>query len=499
MDIQFSLFAALAALVTYSLYHVLYTFYWHPLARFPGPPVAALTRLYRAYIDCSPTKSFVHTLGDLREKYGDIIRIGPNELHFFSPAAYLEIFNPNNRWDKEKSLYHSMGEDRSSFGYLTYREAKERKDILSRRLSKKAVVEGERIVEGIVVDLCKTFEQNGSKPVDLFYAFRCMAMDIITYLCFANSVDAVHAPNYEAPIILAMDASMGAFVRFKHANWYKNMIMNCPPKLSKIISPATAGLVELQTLLKKQINDLCTDPSALSKLPHNTTIYHELLRPEAYRTGTAPDSGSLYEESQALMFGGADTTGATLMHGSFYILRSPEVYRKMKEELISIWPEIEKPPRWEELERLPYLTAVIKESLRISPGVASPLPRVVPEGGAIIANTPIPGGTIVMHASHFIHRNPEIFSDPDEFRPERWLGEESHALDKWLLSFSRGPRSCLGQHLAWAELYLCYAHVYRKFDVEVDPSSPKELEWRDCFLPEYVGPHLRAKMRPVSA
>jgi cytochrome P450 len=55
------------------------------------------------------------------------------------------------------------------------------------------------------------------------------------------------------------------------------------------------------------------------------------------------------------MFGGADTTGATLMHGSFYILRSPEVYRKMKEELFSIWSEIEKPPRWEELERLPYL------------------------------------------------------------------------------------------------------------------------------------------------
>jgi hypothetical protein len=55
----------------------------------------------------------------------------------------------------------------------------------------------------------------------------------ISDLCFANSVDAVYASNYEAPIILAVDASMVAFVRFKHATWYKNMIMNCPPKLSK--------------------------------------------------------------------------------------------------------------------------------------------------------------------------------------------------------------------------------------------------------------------------
>jgi hypothetical protein len=62
-----------SALIAYYLYHILYTFYWHPLARLSGPPVAALTRFYRAYIDCSPSKSFVHTLGDLRQKYGMIV------------------------------------------------------------------------------------------------------------------------------------------------------------------------------------------------------------------------------------------------------------------------------------------------------------------------------------------------------------------------------------------------------------------------------------------
>ncbi|KAL4879870.1 cytochrome P450 [Aspergillus karnatakaensis] len=486
-----------AAVLTYAVYHILNTFYWHPLARFKGPRVAALTRLYRAFIDCS-NRSFVHTLEGLRGEYGEIVRTGPNELHFFTPAAYLEIYNPNNRWDKEESLYHSFGEDRSSFGYLTYREAKERKDAMSRRFSRKAIQDGQKIVGGIIVNLCKTFEKNSSTPVDLFYAFRCMSMDVITYLCFANSVDAVHTPNYKAPIILAMDASMRVFVRFKHAAWYKNMIVNCPPSLSKILSPSTAGLVDLQTLLKAQIDEIATDPSKLEKLPHATTVYHELLRPDAYRSGTVPSKESLYEESQALMFGGADTTGATLMHGSFYILSRREVYGTLKEELRAAWPDVHgSAPTWEELERLPYLTAVIKESLRISPGVASPLPRVVPASGAVIDGTPIPGGTIVAHASHFVHRNAEIFANPDEFIPERWMGEEGKKLDKWLLSFSRGPRSCLGQQLAWAELYLCYAHVYRKFDVEMDASSPKELKWKDCFLPDYIGSHLKARLTPV--
>lgn len=53
--------------------------------------------------------------------------------------------------------------------------------------------------------------------------------------------------------------------------------------------------------------------------------------------------------------------------------------------------------------------------------------------------------TVVAHASHFVHRNPDVFGNPDEFIPDRWLGENGRALERWLLSFSRGPRSCLGQ------------------------------------------------------
>ncbi|KAL1989053.1 hypothetical protein VTN96DRAFT_5816 [Rasamsonia emersonii] len=486
---------AVAGFAAWILYRMLQNCVWHPLARFPGPRIAAISPLYRAYIDCVAQSSFVHTLEKLHAKYGDIVRVGPNELHFANPSAYLEIFNSNNRWDKEESVYHSFGEDRSSFGFLTYKEAKERKDVLTKMFSKKAIADVQGLIVEKVVDLCKSFERRGNEPVDLFYAFRCMSMDVITYLCFGNSVNAINAPNHEAPIILAMEASLPVFVCFKHSSLYKGMIMNCPPRISKIVSPATAGLVDLQQLLKKQISELTSNPENLKKLPHSTTIYHELLRPEAYRSGTAPSSESLYEEAQALLFGGADTTGTTLMHGTFYILSLPEIYRKLKEELLRAWPDLEKQPGLSELEKMPYLTAVIKESLRVSPGVASPLPRVVPAPGATISQTFIPGGTVVQMSSHFVHRNPAIFENPDAFNPERWLDAKGKDLDKWLVAFSRGPRSCLGVNLAWAELYICFAHVFRKFDIELDPSSPEKLVWRDCFLPEYRGPHLKARLR----
>lgn len=106
--------------------------------------------------------------------------------------------------------------------------------------------------ESLVVEktkaLCAAFERqsSASKSADLFFAFRCMTMDVIMTFCFGKPIDAVDAPDFKAPILLAMDASMPVFLRFKYSDLFKNMILKCPPKLSKIISPSTAGLVDLQ-------------------------------------------------------------------------------------------------------------------------------------------------------------------------------------------------------------------------------------------------------------
>jgi cytochrome P450 len=222
-------------------------------------------------------------------------------------------------------------------------------------------------------------------------------MDIITYLCFGSSVDAINAPGFQAPIIEAMDASLPVFVRFKHSELYKNMIMNCPPKLSKLLSPATSGLVDMQQMIKSQIQDLAQHPEKLKHLPHNMTIYHQLMDREAYRTNTVPSEGSLYEETQALMFAGSDTTGNALMVGTFHLLKQPDRYAKFKKEIMSVWPKIDTgTPSLRELEILPYFNAVIKESLRLSVGVVSGLLRVVPKEGAKIGAVFVPGDVCIL-------------------------------------------------------------------------------------------------------
>lgn len=120
--------------------------------------------------------------------------------------------------------------------------------MLNRSFSQAAIEGAESLCVEKTKALCAAFERQSkaSRSADLFFAFRCMTMDMIMTFCFGKPIHAVEAPDFKAPILVAMDASLPVFIRFKYSDLYKNMILKCPPKLSKIISPSTAGLVDLQ-------------------------------------------------------------------------------------------------------------------------------------------------------------------------------------------------------------------------------------------------------------
>jgi len=126
-------------------------------------------------------------------------------------------------------------------------------------------------------------------------------------------------------------------------------------------------------------------------------------------------------------------------------------------------------PNLQELENLPYLNAVIREGLRLCHPVTHRISRAFPDKTLMYHDQAIPAGTNVNMTSMLIHENEDIFPDPMVFRPERWLGNES--LQRYLLPFSKGSRSCLGINLAWAEMYLIVASVYRRFDFDVSDVS----------------------------
>jgi hypothetical protein len=106
--------------------------------------------------------------------------------------------------------------------------------------------------------------------------------------------------------------------------------------------------------LDQQVSTLMADRTKLDNLSHSSTIYHLLLGPEV----TAPPSHlSILEETQTQVFAG-ESSGLTLMHGSFHIVQTPRVYQKLKDELTATWPNLDQPPSLATLERLPYLVSL---------------------------------------------------------------------------------------------------------------------------------------------
>lgn len=135
-------------------------------------------------------------------------------------------------------------------------------------------------------------------------------------------------------------------------------------------------------------------------------------------------------------------------------------------------PSLESFPSFAALENLPYLSAVVKESLRLCNPVTHRLSRIFPDKALRYQDYVIPPGSTVGMTSMLIHENERIFPEPYKFRPERWL-EEGQQLDRYLVTFNRGARVCLGLNLARTELFLILAVLFRQFKFDVSQVSRK--------------------------
>ncbi|KAJ8109186.1 hypothetical protein ONZ43_g6203 [Nemania bipapillata] len=126
---------------------------------------------------------------------------------------------------------------------------------------------------------------------------------------------------------------------------------------------------------------------------------------------------------------------------------------------------------FKETQQMPYLQAVIKETLRMHPATGLPMERVVPEGGATISGYFFPEGTIVGINSWVAHRNAQVFgADADEFNPGRWLisdGDKLAAMNRQWIPFGMGSRTCIGRHISTLEISKLIPRIVRDFDFEL--------------------------------
>ncbi len=218
--------------------------------------------------------------------------------------------------------------------------------------------------------------------------------------------------------------------------------------------------------------------------PDHPTILYELLRSDLPPQEKQIDR--LNEEAQLLVAAGLTTAAWTMSVAAFHIIHTPAVYQQLRRELVAALPDKLAAFDWADVEKLPYLNACVREGLRLSYGVTARSPRLWDkplqyQDWTIPARTPV-SLTIVDH-----NHNEEIFPESYKFKPERWLnedGEMDKSMDRWWFPFGKGSRSCLGVNLATAEIHLCLATLFRRFDFELFETDVSDVTIvHDFFLP----------------
>ncbi|CAI7601454.1 unnamed protein product [Penicillium pancosmium] len=170
----------------------------------------------------------------------------------------------------------------------------------------------------------------------------------------------------------------------------------------------------------------------------------DALNPSPNQNISAADREWLIDQANTFVFAGVDTTSTMLMYTFHKVLSSREIHSRLQDELRNANISIQEGYDWKAVRDLPYLTAVIKEGLRLSAVIPGRLPRTVPVGGIEYKGTFLPGGTVISSTIYSMHHNSTIFPDPDIFSPDRWLGENSVELERYNVAFSKGKRSCIG-------------------------------------------------------
>ena len=146
----------------------------------------------------------------------------------------------------------------------------------------------------------------------------------------------------------------------------------------------------------------------------------------------------LSHEVMTLTSAGMETTAYVLRVTVYHLYKNPSILQALRNELASTGPD-------QSLEALPYLTAVLKEGLRMSPPIFTRSQRIAPDRDLQLGEWRIPAGTPVAMTYYLMHMDEKMYPEPEQFRPDRWLNESSGKKEERVFEpFSRGTRMCLG-------------------------------------------------------
>ncbi|KAI4269755.1 MAG: hypothetical protein LQ337_007094 [Flavoplaca oasis] len=419
----------------------IYRIFFHPLANIPGPILAKVTSLWHIYQtfqgkDCSLVQ-------ELHRKYGKVVRIGPNIVDIADGAALGPIYVERGGFMKT-SDYHNFHVDGFPTIFSTsdpaYRAP--RAKAVAPLFSVGAIRRESHLISACVERFVKRLQQSRtdskSRPVDLQEPARLLGFEVVNAYLFRHEYpDKVDGASGKS-IIPWLNAFVDAGQVFYFSPWWFGFW------LSKV--ERWRPQKDLEARSAESVHDMTMNlPVVLPDDSGKGDSYQGRL----HQQGIPRDQ--IAAECKDVWFAGVHSFGALLAKTLWHLAKDTAIHDRLRTELL------EHKHTDIDIQQLPYLSAVVKEGLRMAP-VNARLPRVVPDSGWHFDGFSFPPGTVVGIATPQLFSNPNVFPDPTNFRPERWE-DPSKEMQRDLVPFSVGIRQCIAKNLATAELFMAVKRV----------------------------------------
>ncbi|XP_051560418.1 cytochrome P450 3A30-like [Myxocyprinus asiaticus] len=338
----------------------------------------------------------------------------------------------------------------------------------------------------LVQNMGKTVK--GGEPVDIKEFFGAYSMDVVTSTAFSVDIDSLNNPK--DPFV----TNIKKMLKFDFLN---------PLFLFAALFPFTTPMLEKMDLaffptsvtdffyaaLKKIKSDrvandhkrrvdflqLMVDSQTAGKAEHGHSEEH---------TEKGLNDHEILSQAMIFIFAGYETSSSTLAFLFYNLATNPEAMKKLQEEIDETFPN-QAPVDYEKMMSMDYLDAALNESLRLFP-VAARLERVCKKT-VEINGLIIPKDTVVMIPTYVLHRDPEYWTDPESFKPERFTKGNKESIDPYMfMPFGAGPRNCIGMRFAQVTMKLAIVEILQGFDICVceETQVPLELGLNGLLAPK---------------
>ncbi|KAF2656780.1 cytochrome P450 [Lophiostoma macrostomum CBS 122681] len=446
----------------YLVLRAIYRITFHPLVRFPGPRLRAISHLPHAF--CGLVGRQPYDVRELHSKYGPVVRICPNHLSFITSSSWEDIHGHAATKKLQKYGYFRVRPDAQAMLTTTGDEHARQRAAFAHGFSQRAINDQEPTLTLHVNRLVEKLEQQikHTSTFDVGEWMRFLAFDIIGDFTLNTQFECVENQRYHPWVTLLMKW-------FRASSFVTNA--NAFGQLAPFImlfAPVAhlKGVKDHLDMSAQKVHERL----AIGDDPKRNDLWTYLLRSKGDK---ALSLGEM-EVNAALFLIAATEPLSDVLCGTLYFLALyPDIRTKLRTELEAcIGPD--GVLNMAVTARSPYLLAVINEFMRMYPPIPGGMRRKTPNEGHIISGIDVPPNTVVTIYQLPAYTLSTNFALHDRFLPERWLPADHPERPKETLAdrqeilqpFSIGPKNCIGKGLAYAELKLILARFVYHFDFE---------------------------------